>query len=92
MRRQRPLGDFPGADPSRDQREAATPNPERLYWIRYAILAGLSIDEIHALTSIDHWFLANIEELIALESRLRQFQSAERPGTARPGSEAERFL
>ena len=58
----------------------ATPNPERLYWIRYAILAGLGIDEIHALTSIDHWFLANIEELIALELRLRQFQSAEAAG------------
>ena len=37
----------------------AVPNPERLWWIRYALLAGLGIDEIHALTSIAHWFLAN---------------------------------
>ena len=58
----------------------ATPNPERLWWIRYAFLAGLGIDEIHALTNIDHWFLANIEELIALELRLRQFPSVEAAG------------
>ena len=48
----------------------ATPNPERVWWIRYALLAGLGIDQIHALTGIDPWFLANIEELIALEERL----------------------
>ena len=43
-----------------------------MWWIRYAILAGLSIDQIHTLTGIDPWFLANIEELVALEGELRK--------------------
>jgi carbamoyl-phosphate synthase large subunit len=58
----------------------ATPNPERAWWIRYAMLAGLSIDQIYALTNIDPWFLGNIEELISLEVRLRQCQSADLAG------------
>ncbi len=58
----------------------ATPNPERVFWIRYAILAGLGVDQIHALTGIDPWFLANIEELVGLEERLRQPSSVEAVG------------
>ena len=49
----------------------AIPDPERIWWIRYAFLAGLSIDQIQTLTNIDSWFLGNIEELIELEERLR---------------------
>jgi carbamoyl-phosphate synthase large subunit len=50
----------------------AVPNPERLWWVRYALLAGIGIDEVHALTNIAHWFLANLLELIALEEQLRR--------------------
>ena len=51
----------------------AAPNPDRVWWIRYAILAGLSIDQIRTLTNIDPWFVAHIEELVSLERRLRKF-------------------
>src|SRR5712672_2371091 len=44
----------------------ATPNTERAWYIRYALLAGMSIDEIHALTGIDPWFLDNLNELVLL--------------------------
>ena len=50
----------------------ATPNTERVWYIRYAMLAGLSIDQIHALTGIDPWFLANLEALVELEGKLRE--------------------
>ncbi len=60
----------------------ATPNPERVLWIRYGLLAGLSVDQIHALTGIDPWFLANIEELVFLEERLRRANSADDAGPA----------
>ena len=60
----------------------ATANPERVLWIRYGLLAGLCVDQIHALTGIDPWFLANIEELISLEERLRQFDNADDAGHA----------
>ena len=58
----------------------ATPNPERVFWIRYALLAGLGVDQIHALTGIDPWFLANIEELISLEGRIRRAGTADEAG------------
>jgi carbamoyl-phosphate synthase large subunit len=49
----------------------ASPNAERVWYIRYAILAGISIDDIHERTKIDRWFLHNIEEIVEMEQRLR---------------------
>ena len=50
----------------------ATPNTERIWYIRYALLAGMDVDRIHAVTGIDPWFLANINELVHMEGRLRE--------------------
>src|SRR6202035_1914438 len=50
----------------------ATPNAERVWYIRYALKAGLSVDEIHDRTRIDRWFLHNIQEIVEMEARLRK--------------------
>jgi carbamoyl-phosphate synthase large subunit len=50
----------------------AIPHAERVWYIRYAFLAGLTVEQIHGLTGIDPWFLTNIEELVLLEGKLRQ--------------------
>ena len=50
----------------------ATPNPERIFYIRYAFLAGLTLEQIHDLTYIDPWFLQHLSELIDMEGQLRQ--------------------
>ena len=50
----------------------ATPNTERIWYIRYALLAGMDVDRIHTVTGIDPWFLANIDELVHMEGRLRE--------------------
>ena len=55
----------------------ATPNAERVWSIRHAFLAGLTIEQIHALTNIDPWFLHNLRDLVLLEGRLRQVPSLE---------------
>jgi carbamoyl-phosphate synthase large subunit len=47
------------------------PTDERIFYLREAILAGMSIEEIHALTGIDPWFLNNMKDILDLESRLR---------------------
>jgi carbamoyl-phosphate synthase large subunit len=60
----------------------ATPNAERIWSIRFALLAGLSVEQIHDLTGIDPWFLANIEELVELEGRLREVNSLDEVGDA----------
>ncbi|RDE52265.1 MAG: carbamoyl-phosphate synthase large subunit [Candidatus Accumulibacter meliphilus] len=37
--------------------------PERIWYIADAMRIGMSLDEIHRLTAIDPWFLAQIEDL-----------------------------
>ena len=49
------------------------PNYERIWYVRYALKAGLSIDEIYRLSWIDPWFLDQMAEIIEMEDRLRGF-------------------
>ena len=43
--------------------ELAEPGPERIWYVADAFRIGMSLDEIHRLTHIDPWFLAQIEDL-----------------------------
>ena len=47
-----------------------SPNAERIFFIRHALRAGFSIDEIFQLTKIDRWFLAQIQEIVDFEEVL----------------------
>jgi carbamoyl-phosphate synthase large subunit len=58
-------------------RRLSTPNAERVWYLRYAFKAGLSVDEIFQRTKIDRWFLRNVEELVRFEDRLRACPSLE---------------
>ena len=53
------------------QRELAIPGAERIWYVGDAFRFGMSIDEIHELSNIDPWFLAEIEDLIAAERSLQ---------------------
>jgi carbamoyl-phosphate synthase large subunit len=48
----------------------AIPAANRLWFVGEALRQGISIRELFAATSIDPWFLGQIEELIALETRV----------------------
>jgi carbamoyl-phosphate synthase large subunit len=50
----------------------ATPNHERVWYLRYAMKAGMSLAEIHALSHIDPWFLDQLHELVEVEEELRK--------------------
>ncbi|MDW8222219.1 MAG: carbamoyl-phosphate synthase large subunit [Gemmatales bacterium] len=54
-------------------RKLVTPNAERIRYIRYAFLAGMSVDDVYERTHIDRWFLRQIEEIVALEKHLRTY-------------------
>src|SRR5881296_2401033 len=46
------------------------PTPDRIFAIGDAYRAGLSTQEIHALTQIDGWFLEGIREIVASEPEI----------------------
>ncbi|GAB2491727.1 carbamoyl-phosphate synthase large subunit [Pseudoxanthomonas sangjuensis] len=52
------------------RRELKAPGPERLFHVGDAFRAGMSVDQIFALSFIDPWFLDQIEEIIADEKQL----------------------
>ena len=47
-----------------------TPNPDRLNYIRFALAQGRSAAEVHELTGIDPWFLAQIETVVDFQREL----------------------
>jgi len=51
----------------------ATPNAERVWYLRYALKSGMSLDEIYELTGIDYWFLDQLLEIVELEDELRRY-------------------
>ncbi|MGE4306232.1 MAG: carbamoyl-phosphate synthase large subunit [Novosphingobium sp.] len=46
--------------------------PERLLNVAQAMREGFTVDEIHAITFYDKWFLRHIEEIIAEEAKIMQ--------------------
>ncbi len=50
-----------------------TPNSRRLFALRQAILAGMSLEEINEITAIDPWFLRQLRDIVDMESSIRDF-------------------
>ena len=50
----------------------ATPNSDRIWFVRYAMLAGMTVGEIHQRTRIDPWFLAQLRSIVDLETPLKK--------------------
>src|SRR5438132_2023823 len=48
-------------------RKLSVPNAERIFFIRHALRAGFTIEEIFGLTKIDRWFLVQIKEIVGFE-------------------------
>ena len=51
-------------------RKLSVPSQGRLYYIRYAMKMGWSIDRINELTRIDRWFLAQMKQLVEMGDKL----------------------
>lgn len=48
------------------------PNDRRIFYIKYALQHGLSVQEVSHLTGVDPWFLGNILEIIKEEERINE--------------------
>ena len=51
--------------PTKDEitRKLQIPNAERIFWLQTAFVNGWTLDEVHAATSIDPWFLRHLEQI-----------------------------
>ncbi|NES23714.1 MAG: carbamoyl-phosphate synthase large subunit, partial [Symploca sp. SIO3E6] len=49
-----------------------TPNPERIFTVRHALILGMTVEEVNELTGIDPWFLDKFEELVETEKFLKR--------------------
>ena len=52
------------------EKELGEPGPERIWYVGDAFENGFTLDEVHRLTHIDPWFLAQIKEIVDLEMEL----------------------
>ena len=68
-----------GVDPGRLREMLVRPSPERIWYLRYALQSGLSVENVAEATRMDPWFLAQIEEIVATEGRLRAFRLGDVP-------------
>src|SRR5690554_2591044 len=54
------------------QVELAEPGPERIWYVGDAFAQGFTLEEVHGLTHIDPWFLAQIKQIVDIELALEQ--------------------
>src|SRR5512147_1943658 len=58
------------------ERELGEPGPERIWYVGDAFENGFTLDEVHTLTHIDPWFLAQIKEIVDIELAIEDRQLA----------------
>ncbi len=54
------------------QIELGEPGPERIWYVGDAFAQGWSLEEVHNITKIDPWFLAQIKDIVDIELALEQ--------------------
>src|SRR6201996_358061 len=60
-------------EPKRLTQRLVTPQPERLNYIRYGLRTGLSVREVARMTSMDPWFLYQIEEVTDVIQKIADY-------------------
>ncbi len=56
------------------ERELGEPGPERIWYLGDALAQGFSLEDVHQLTRIDPWFLAQIKDIVDVELQLERAQ------------------
>jgi len=68
-------GKFGGDELPEDKfikQKLGTPNADRIFYIRYAFLAGYTVSQIFDLTKIDPWFLHQLREIFEMEQEIKK--------------------
>ncbi len=59
------------------ERKLKVPSQGRMYYIRYAMKMGMSVEEVHEKTKVDPWFLDQVEQLVQFEDVLTGYEKLE---------------
>ncbi|MDD4887453.1 MAG: carbamoyl-phosphate synthase large subunit [Thiomonas sp.] len=54
------------------EKELGEPGPERIWYVGDAFAQGMSLEEVHQLTRIDPWFLAQIQDIVRTELEIEK--------------------
>src|SRR5688572_9203026 len=65
------------------RRKLAVPSQGRLYYVRYALKTGWTVDQVHELTKYDPWFIAQMKELVDFEAALVNLDHGDAKSTER---------
>ena len=49
------------------------PHSRRIFTLRQALLAGVSVEDIHEASGIDPWFIRQMRDIVDMETRIRDF-------------------
>ncbi|MFZ5576493.1 MAG: carbamoyl-phosphate synthase large subunit, partial [Pseudomonadota bacterium] len=60
------------------EKELGEPGPERIWYVGDAFAQGMSLDEVHQLTRIDPWFLAQIQDIVQTELDLERHHTLDK--------------
>ncbi|WP_181706778.1 carbamoyl-phosphate synthase large subunit [Chthonobacter rhizosphaerae] len=61
-----------GDDKNAIRAALGTPTPDRLRYVAQALRLGFTVEDVHALSKIDPWFLREIAEIVATEEKVRR--------------------
>ena len=59
-------------DEERIRENLTTPHPSRLFWVRGALIRGMSVEQVCRFTGMDPWFIHQIQGILHLEQELAE--------------------
>jgi len=68
------------------EQHLAIPNSKRIFYLRLALKAGLSVEKIYRLTMIDPWFIFQLQQIVEMEERLEKEAESIQVLTREPAS------
>lgn len=65
------LAEMSVANVDRLNRELRVPGAKRIWYVADAFRFGMSLEDVNTITKIDPWFLAQIEQLVQIETEIK---------------------
>jgi carbamoyl-phosphate synthase large subunit len=57
--------------PSEIQQKLTSPNSQRIFYLRHALLSGMPVRSIYKMTGIDPWFIHQLAQIVDLEQQIQ---------------------